>query len=54
MEIVKIFLQGVTCLALGRTVLVSGSLDWTIRVWSREEGAQTNIINMQEHNIMSA
>ena len=42
-------LKGVTCLALGRTVLVSGSLDCTIRVWSREEAKQTNIINMQEH-----
>ena len=44
-------LKGVTCLALGRSVLVSGSLDWTVRVWSREEATQTNIINMQEHNI---
>ena len=44
-------MSGVTCLVLGKTVLVSGSLDCTIRVWSREEATQTNIINLQEHNI---
>ena len=33
-------------------MLVSGSVDCTIRVWSREEATQTNIINMQEHNII--
>ena len=40
-------LKGVTCLALNRTVIVSGSVDMSVRLWCRERGDQLHVIMMQ-------
>ena len=40
-------LKGVTCLALNKAVIVSGSVDMSVRVWCRERGGQLHVIMMQ-------
>ena len=39
--------KGVTCLALGEEVIVSGSCDQSVRVWGREEGEQ--MVSIERH-----
>ena len=39
--------KGVTCLALGDEVIVSGSCDQSVRVWGREEGEQ--MVSIERH-----
>ena len=36
--------KGVTCLALGQEVVVSGSCDQSVRVWGRENGEILSVI----------
>ena len=36
--------KGVTCIALGEEIIVSGSCDHSVRVWGREEGEQLAVI----------
>ena len=40
--------KGVTCLALGEEIIVSGSYDQSVRVWGREEGEQMAIIERHQ------
>ena len=40
--------KGVTCLALGEDIIVSGSLDQSVRVWGREDGEQLAVIERHQ------